>query len=143
MSTTAVFSEFGSIVSVRGGIVDIRFERVPPVHTLLRAGKQKEIAIEVLSQLDGHHVRGIALTPTQGLARGMQVTDTHGPLMAPVGKATLSRMFDVFGNAIDREAALADVQRRSVHRAPPPLPGRWRRTGPSRYGDRRTTRSAT
>ena len=49
MSTTAVFSEFGSIVSVRGGIVDIWFERVPPIHTLLRAGKQGEIAIEFVA----------------------------------------------------------------------------------------------
>ena len=65
----------------------------------------KAIVIEVLSQLDAHSVRGIALTPTQGLARGMPVTDTHGPLMAPVGNATLSRMFDVFGNAIDRQPA--------------------------------------
>ena len=70
---------------------------------------------------DAHHVRGIALTPTQGLARGMAVEDTGGPLKAPVGKGILSRMFDVFGNAIDREAALSDVQWRSVHRAPPPL----------------------
>ena len=53
---------------------------------------------------DAHHVRGIALTPTQGLARGMAVEDTGGPLKAPVGKAILSRMFDVFGNAIDRAA---------------------------------------
>jgi F-type H+-transporting ATPase subunit beta len=75
----------------------------------------------VLAHLDAHRLRGIALTPTQGLARGMPVEDTAGPLQAPVGKAILSRMFDVFGNAIDREAALADVQWRSVHRAPPPL----------------------
>jgi hypothetical protein len=47
--------------------------------------------------------------------------DTGGPLKAPVGKAILSRMFDVFGNAIDRGAALSDVQSRSVHRTPPPL----------------------
>ena len=80
-----------------------------------------EIVIEVLAQRDARHVRGIALTPTQGLARGMAVEDTGGPLKAPVGKGVLSRMFDVFGNAIDREAALSDVQWRSVHRAPPPL----------------------
>jgi F-type H+/Na+-transporting ATPase subunit beta len=75
----------------------------------------------VLAQLDAHHVRGIALTPTQGLARGMAVEDTGGPLKAPVGKGILSRMFDVFGNAIDRQPAPADVQWRTVHRDPPPL----------------------
>ena len=59
--------------------------------------------------------------PTQGLARGTAVEDTGGPLKAPVGKGILSRMFDVFGNAIDRQAAPTDVQWRTVHRAPPPL----------------------
>jgi F-type H+-transporting ATPase subunit beta len=71
--------------------------------------KEGKIAIEVLAQLDAHHVRGMALTPTQGLARGMAVEDTGGPLMAPVGKGILLRMFDVFGNAIDRQAAPTDV----------------------------------
>ena len=75
----------------------------------------------MLAQLDAHHVRGIALTPTEGLARGMVVEDTGGPLQAPVGKDVLSRMFDVFGNAIDRQPAPANVQWRTVHRAPPPL----------------------
>lgn len=47
-------------------------------------------------------VRSIALTPTQGLTRGMTVEDTDGPFQAPVGPGLLSRMFDVFGNTIDR-----------------------------------------
>jgi len=112
----------GSVASVRGSVVDMRFEhRLPPIYSLLRAGEGGRIVIEVLAQQDAHHVRGIALTPTQGLARGMQVEDTGGPLKAPVGKSILSRMFDVFGNTIDRGAALTDVEWRSVHRAPPPL----------------------
>ena len=112
----------GTVVSVRGSVVDIGFAgRLPPIHSLLRAGAAGQIAIEVLSQLDAHRVRGIALTPTQGLARGMPVEDTGGPLQAPVGKAILARMFDVFGNAIDRQPAPAEVQWRAVHRAPPPL----------------------
>jgi F-type H+-transporting ATPase subunit beta len=111
----------GVVVSVRGSVVDIRFDRhLPPIYSLLHA-KEGKIAIEVLAQLDAHSVRGIALTPTQGLARGVAVEDTGGPLKAPVGKAILSRMFDVFGNAIDREPAPTDVQWRAVHRAPPPL----------------------
>ncbi len=107
---------------MRGSIVDIRFDvRLPAVHTVLRAGKDAGIVVEVLAQRDPRHVRCIALTPTQGLARGMPALDTGGPLKAPVGRTILSRMFDVFGNAIDRLAAPADVQWRSVHRAPPPL----------------------
>jgi F-type H+-transporting ATPase subunit beta len=115
-------SNLGTVVSVRGSVVDIRFEgHLPPIYTVLHAGDEKHIVIEVLAQRDARHVRGIALTPTQGLARGMAVEDMGGPLKVPVGKAVLSRMFDVFGHTIDRGEALAEVQWRSVHRAPPPL----------------------
>jgi F-type H+-transporting ATPase subunit beta len=112
----------GAVVSVRGSVVDVRFEgHLPPIYSVLRAGPKRQIIIEVLAQRDARHVRGIALTPTQGLARGMAVEDTGGPLKAPVGKTVLSRMFDVFGNTIDREGVLSDVEWRSVHGAPPPL----------------------
>lgn len=119
----------GTVVAVRGSVVDIRFDGpLPPIHSVLRAGTESRIVIEVLAQRDARHVRGIALTPTQGLARGMAVEDTGGPLLAPVGKGILSRMFDVFGQAIDREAAPSDIQWRSVHRAPPPLARRSTRS---------------
>ncbi len=119
----------GVITSVRGSVVDVRFDaQLPPIYSILRAGARNEIVIEVLAQNDARHVRGIALTPTQGLARGMAVEDTGGPLQAPVGKGILSRMFDVFGNAIDREPAPMDVEWRSVHRDPPPLERRSTRS---------------
>jgi len=122
METQTTSPNLGAVASVRGSVVDVRFDGpLPPIYSVLRSGVKNEIVIEVLAQRDARHVRGIALTPTQGLARGMVVTDTGGPLKAPVGKAILSRMFDVFGNAIDRLPAPADVQWRSVHRAPPPL----------------------
>ena len=112
----------GLVISVRGSVVDVRFDdHLPPIYSVMRAGNEENIIIEVQAQLDAHSVRGIALTPTQGLARGMVVDDMGGPLKAPVGKEILSRMFDVFGNTIDREAPLSDVQWRSVHNAPPPL----------------------
>ena len=112
----------GVVTAIRGSVVDVLFEkRLPPIYTLLLTGPQRRIALEVLAQLDAHRVRGIALTPTGGLARGMAVEDTGGPLRAPVGRNILSRMFDVFGNAIDRQEQVADVEWRSVHRPPPPL----------------------
>src|ERR1039457_7218449 len=105
----------GAVASVRGSVVDVRFDGpLPPIYSILRASVKNEIVIEVLAQRDARHVRGIALTPTQGLARAMAVADTGGPLKAPVGRGALSRMFDVFGNAIDRQPAPADVQWRSV-----------------------------
>jgi len=112
----------GIVTAVRGSVIDVRFPgRLPPIYSLLHAGGDLRIAMEVLSHPDEQHVRGIALAPTQGLARGMAVADSGGPLKAPVGKAVLSRMFDVFGNAIDRKPEPTEVVWRSVHRAPPPL----------------------
>jgi F-type H+-transporting ATPase subunit beta len=110
------------VVSVRGSVIDVHFdEGLPDIHHLLHAGDAASIVIEVMAQLDAHRVRGIAMTPTQGLARGMPVQNTGAPLQAPVGKQIISRMFDVFGNAIDHQPAPTDIQWRSVHRAPPAL----------------------
>lgn len=112
----------GVVSRVRGSVVDVRFDRrLPPIYSLLKAGETGGIVIEVLAQRDARHVRGIALTSTQGLARGMRVADTGGPLRAPVGPGVLGRMFDVFGNAIDREPPPTDITWHSVHRDPPPL----------------------
>ncbi len=113
----------GKIISVRGSVVDIWFDTIlPPVYTLLHTGKNGDISIEVLSQLDKNLVRGIALTPTQGLSRHMLVENTNGPLKVPVGKATLGHMFNVFGKTIDHTQNLPEnLPWRSVHQAPPGL----------------------
>ena len=112
----------GRVVSVRGSVVEAQFEHHSPcINSALRVGKNNQIVIEVVAQSDGHRVRGVALTPTEGLARGAVVEETGGPLHAPVGKGTLSRMFDVFGNPIDRGGELRDVEWRPIHRAPPSL----------------------
>lgn len=115
-------SNSGTVAAVHGSVVDVSFQNhLPPIHSLLRAGEGGKIVIEVLAQLDMQRVRGIALTPTQGLARGMAVIGTGGPLKAPVGEQILSRMFDVFGNTLDRQGAVSGVEWRSVHQSPPPL----------------------
>src|ERR1035438_10094558 len=122
MRSEAPSSNRGAVVSVRGSVVDVRFDgRLPPIFSVLRAGADREIVVEVMTQLDASRVRGIALTPTQGLARGMPVEDTGAPLQAPVGKTIISRMFDVFGHAIDRQPAPTNVHWRTIHRNPPPL----------------------
>jgi len=112
----------GSIISVRGGVVDARFDRdLPPIFSVLHAGAGGKIIVEVMAQLDATRVRGIALTPTEGLARGMQVEDSGKPLEVPVGPEIMSRMFNVFGSAIDRKPQPENVKWRTIHRAPPPL----------------------
>src|SRR5690554_397 len=111
----------GKVVAIRGSVVDIEFEHfLPQIHTILTA-HDGQIIIEVLAQRDAKLVRGIALTPTQGLSRGAIIEDTGEPLKVPVGPGILSRMFDVFGQPIDRLGPPEDIEWRSVHNAPPPL----------------------
>lgn len=111
----------GKVVSIRGSVVDIEFEKqLPPIYSLLYADEEK-ISIEILAHLDTRRVRGIALTPTQGLARGMIVKDTGGPITVPVGSGCLSRMFDVFGKALDNKGDVESVEQRSIHNEPPQL----------------------
>jgi len=115
----------GKIVSVRGSVIDVLFEdKIPSIYSLLRTGKNKEIAMEVLAQIDERRVRCIALTPTQGLSRGMTVETRGNQLSVPVGRNLLGRMFDVFGNTIDDGQPLADSIWRSVHQPPPVLSNR-------------------
>ena len=119
---TSMLIHYGKIISVRGSVVDVTFGNdLPPIYTLLHAGRDKQVSIEVLSQLDDHSVRGIALNPTQGLARGMVVETDGKQLTVPFGKNILGRMFDVFGNTIDHLELLPKVERRNIHQSPPPL----------------------
>ena len=112
----------GHVLTVQGSVVDVAFpERLPAIHTILRTGRQNEVILEVQAQVAPGRVRGIALTPTQGLARGMTVVSTGQTILAPVGPAILSRMFDVFGQVIDRQPAPDPVSHRTIHAAPPPL----------------------
>ncbi len=122
VNSSDIKTNFGNITSIRGSVVDVCFAtKLPHIHSILKVGENNKFMLEVLEQRDAQHVRCIALTPTQGLARGMLVEDTAEPLLAPVGKDILSRMFDVFGNTIDQGDTLKNVDWRSVHNAPPSL----------------------
>jgi F-type H+/Na+-transporting ATPase subunit beta len=127
MNSTAMNK--GTITAVRGGVVDVRFDdELPQINNLLRTGEKGDIVIEVALHLNADHVRGIALTPTQGLARGTEVEDTGEPLRVPVGRTILGRAFNVFGNPIDRGEAPSDIELRTVHRKPVPLSERSTRS---------------
>jgi F-type H+-transporting ATPase subunit beta len=122
-------ADAGHVTSVRGSVVDVRFPPpLPGRNQALRTGANDEIVLEVASLLDPERVRCIALTPTGGLARGMSVHDTGGPLRVPVGEPLLGRMLNVFGETIDRGDALADVDHWPIHRPPLPLAERVTRT---------------
>ena len=130
----------GKVLSVRGSVVEAFFERqLPPINSVLLAGERGQIVIEVLSQAGPQRVRGIALMPTEGLARGDQVEDTGAPLKAPVGKSILSRMFDVFGRPIDRGgAAVASNGGQSISHLQ-----HWSGDPPNRRYSKRASKSST
>ncbi len=112
----------GTVIAVRGSVVDAHFpEHLPARFNLLRAGEDRSIAVEVLAFLDGHSVRGIALTSTRGLARGAAIHDTGGPLQVPVGDRILGRVFDVFGATIDQQDPLHGSEWRSIYQPPVPI----------------------
>ena len=115
-------SSHGAVVRIRGSVIDARFpEQLPALYTRLNAGEGRSVVIEVVSHLDRQTVRGIALTPTQGLSRGDEVVDTGHPLQVPVGKRLLGRMLNVFGETIDGGGEITDGQWRAIHQPPVPL----------------------
>lgn len=111
----------GKVLSVRSSVVDVHFPTAPAIRNVLKAGDEGQVIIEVFTQLDNNTVRGVALTPTQGLARGSKVIDTGKPLEVPVGKVLMGRVFNVFGQTIDKKGNVEDVEIRSIHRKPIPL----------------------
>jgi F-type H+-transporting ATPase subunit beta len=115
-------SNQGEVVSVRGSVVDARFaESLPRINNILKAGDDASIMIEVMIHLNPQTVRGVALTPTAGLARSSPVTDTGQPLMVPVGEKLLGRVFNVFGSPIDNLGDVEAEEFRSIHQIPPPV----------------------
>ena len=115
-------SSTGQVIRLRSSVVDVWFpDGIPELNTRLDIAEDPPIIMEVVSQLDAHRVRAIALTPTAGIARGTEVISTGQPLQVPVGKRLLGRVFDVFGHAIDNKEPVEGGEWRSIHQSPPPL----------------------
>jgi F-type H+/Na+-transporting ATPase subunit beta len=109
----------GSIRAVRGSVVDVHFEKyIPDIYTRLVTKSDPAAEIEVISHLGPNLVRGVALTRTSGLVRGMDVQDTRAPFRVPVGEHLLGRMLNVFGQTIDNGPALKTGIWRSIHQPP-------------------------
>jgi F-type H+/Na+-transporting ATPase subunit beta len=106
----------GSVVSIRSSVIDVQFpHQLPQMYSQLRAGEDDQIVIEVVNHLNDKTIRGIALTPISGLARGSVVKDTGTPLQVPVGKQLLGRVFNVLGDTIDKKEKITGGEWRSIH----------------------------
>jgi len=112
----------GTIVAIQGSVVDIRFDRdPPPLHRMLLSGPGGRVVIEVAALMGPHIVRGLALNSDHGLALGMRVTDTGGPIEIGVGGSVLGRMLNVFGEPIDALPALTNTEPRPIRHKGVPL----------------------
>ncbi len=110
----------GRIVQIIGAVIDVEFDRnsVPNIYDALHVDNT-ETTLEVQQQLGDGVVRTIAMGSTEGLKRGLNVTNTNGPISVPVGKGTLGRIMDVLGRPIDEAGPVETQTTWAIHRKAP------------------------
>ena len=112
----------GKVTQVIGAVVDVQFEDNLPeiLNALETTNKGQNLILEVAQHLGENTVRTVAMDATEGLVRGEPVTDTGGPIMVPVGNATLGRILNVIGEPVDEKGPVIAAERRPIHQ---PAPG--------------------
>ena len=110
----------GRIVQIIGAVIDVEFGRdgVPSIYDALEVSNT-DIVLEVQQQLGDGVVRTIALGSTEGLSRGLEVSDTGAPVSVPVGVETLGRIMNVLGRPIDERGPIGEKKRMPIHRKAP------------------------
>ncbi|MCP4078117.1 MAG: F0F1 ATP synthase subunit beta [Gammaproteobacteria bacterium] len=111
----------GNIVEVIGAVVDVEFPRdsVPKVYDALNIADAENLTLEVQQQLGDGVVRTIAMGSSEGLRRGLEVTNSGTPIQVPVGQKTLGRIMDVLGNPVDNAGPIGAETTMPIHRQPP------------------------
>lgn len=109
----------GKIVAINGSVVEVSFDKkLPSMFNALTTGDNNGLVLETQGYIDEHTVRALAMGGTQGLSRGMAVTDLGHPIEVPVGDKTLGRMFNVFGQTIDGKEEIKNPELKSIHAEP-------------------------
>jgi F-type H+/Na+-transporting ATPase subunit beta len=116
----------GRIEEIKGVVVDAVFstDDLPDIYNALevdieRDGEKETLVCEVQQHLGDDRVRAVAMDATDGLARGVEIRDTGGPITVPVGKGTLGRIFNLLGEPIDQEGDVEAEERWPIHRDAP------------------------
>lgn len=115
----------GKIKQIIGPVVDIEFppDQMPKILNAVKIKDQEkgiDLTVEVSLHLGDNVVRGVALSSTDGLVRGMEAVDTGAPISVPVGEVTLGRVFNLLGDPLDELGPIPDsTPRSSIHKAPP------------------------
>ena len=113
----------GKVIQIIGPVLDIKFEngRLPNLLNAIEIMHEgKKVVCEVASQLGDDVVRCIAMSSTDGMSRGMEAYDTGMGITVPVGEATLGRIFNLLGEAVDEKPDPTNAERWCIHRDPPP-----------------------
>lgn len=110
----------GNVVEIIGAVIDVEFPRdsIPKVYDALKLD-ETGLTMEVQAQLGDGVVRAIAMGPSEGLRRGMEVRNTGDAIRVPVGPKTLGRIMDVLGNPIDNQGDIGHDDTMPIHRKPP------------------------
>ncbi|RKZ56079.1 MAG: F0F1 ATP synthase subunit beta, partial [Gammaproteobacteria bacterium] len=110
----------GNVVEIIGAVIDVEFPRdsIPKVYDALKLD-ETGLTMEVQAQLGDGVVRAIAMGPSDGLRRGMEVKNTGEAIRVPVGPKTLGRIMDVLGNPIDNQGEIGHEETMPIHRKPP------------------------
>jgi F-type H+-transporting ATPase subunit beta len=114
----------GKVVQIIGTVVDIEFpqEELPGIYNAIEIDQDgNKIVLEVQQHIGNNYVRCLSLCPTDGLQRGTEAVDTGAPVMVPVGKVTLGRLFNVFGETLDNLGPVNAEKHLPIHREPPSL----------------------
>jgi F-type H+-transporting ATPase subunit beta len=120
---TAAPTATGRVIQITGPVVDIEFPagRLPQIYNAVEIVRQDHdpLVCEVQQHLGNNWVRAVAMTTTDGLARGTEVRDTGAAISVPVGAVTLGRVFNVLGDAIDGQGPVDRTKVLPIHRAAP------------------------
>src|SRR5437773_3629569 len=117
----------GKIVQVVGPVVDVEFtEKLPGIYHALTVeykvhDRDVRVTLEVQQHLADNWVRTVAMSGTEGLKRGFEVTDNGAPISMPVGEGVMGRVFDVTGNPVDERGPVKAEKYYPIHRPAPPL----------------------
>ena len=117
--------KFGKIIQVIGPVVDVSFEgednQIPPIYTALHVEREdgSTLVLEVEQHIGEETVRCVAMDSTDGLQRGMKVTNTESPITVPTGEQVKGRLLNVIGQPIDHLKELESTDRRAIHQPAP------------------------
>ena len=114
----------GKVVQIIGTVVDIEFpqEELPTIYNALEINQDgNKVILETQQHIGNNYVRCLALCPTDGLQRGAEAIDTGAPVTVPVGRATLGRLFNVFGEPLDNLGPVKAEKHLPIHHEPPLL----------------------